>query len=78
MLSFNGANNFINNSAGFGGGAIHAKSTVLSFSGSTHFFNDSAIVGGAMTNTNNTTTFNGTVYFTNNGHFGKAVSTVNG
>ena len=31
-----------------------------------------------MTNTNNTLTFNGTIYFTNNGHFGKGVSQVNG
>ena len=78
VLSFNEANNFINNSAGYGGGAIHANNIVLSFSGATHFFNNTAPVGGAMRNTNNTLTFNGTIYFTNNGHFGKGVSTVNG
>ena len=31
-----------------------------------------------MESNNNTMTFNGTVYFTNNGHYGKGVSTVNG
>ena len=78
VLTFNGTNNFIHNSAG-SGGAISASNTVLSFNGTSHFINNSAPMGGAiMTNIYNTLTFNGTVYFTNNGHYGKAVHLMNG
>ena len=66
VLSFNGINNFINNSGlGGGGGAIytHAK-TVLSFNGTSNFINNSApiIHGGAILASDNTVlSFNGTM-----------------
>ena len=80
VLSFSRTNNFINNSAGTGaGGAIATNNTVLSFNGTSHFINNLALFGGAiMTNINNTLTFSGTIYFTNNGHYGEGVSSVNG
>ena len=71
VLNFSGTNNFINNSAGEGGGVISAsESTVLYFSGTNNFINNSASVGGAIfSEPNNTLTFSGIIYFTNNGEF---------
>ena len=78
VLSFNGASNFINNSAAFGS-AIATNNTVLSFNGTTYFINNSALVGGAIfTRINNTLTINGTICFTNNGHYGEGVNLMNG
>ena len=78
VLNFSGTNNFINNSASTGG-AIATSNTVLSLNATSHFINNSAPVGGAIaTSVNNTLTFNGTIYFTNNGHYGEGVNTLNG
>ena len=76
VLNFSGTNNFINNSADGGGGVIWTyENTVLNFSGSSHFINNSAPRGGAIcSETNNTLTFSGIIYFTNNGE----VNTFNG
>ena len=79
-ISFNGNSNFINNSAGGPGGAIYAShSTVLNFIGTNDFINNSVDNGGGgviCTNTNSTLLFNGTIYFTNNGHYGSGIDTL--
>ena len=69
VLSFNGTNNFINNSAGIEGGAIYTEiNTVLSFNGISNFINNSADYnGGAIyTKKNVVLSFNGISNFINN------------
>ena len=68
VLSFNGTNNFINNSAGRGGAIYTLYNTVLSFNGTNNFINNSALwEGGAIHTVNNTVlSFNGTNNFINN------------
>ena len=46
VLSFNGINNFVNNSAGQGGAIYTSYNTVLSFNGTNNFTNNSADYGG--------------------------------
>ena len=79
VLSFNGNNDFVSNLASGPGGAIHASyNTVLNFNGTSNFINNSASYdgGGAIcTNTNSKLLFNGTVYFTSNGHYGSGTDT---
>jgi len=80
VLSSRAINNFITNSAGYGGGAIYASnSTVLTFSGTNNFISNSAgINGGAIYTYDNTTLwFNGTNNFINNsaGVLGGAIYT---
>ena len=68
-LSFNGTNNFINNSADYNGGAISTSyNTVLSFNGMSNFINNSAdYTGGAISKSENAAlSFNGTSNFINN------------
>ena len=63
VLSFNGINNFINNSAGYGGAIYTSDNTVLSFNGTSNFINNSAGDGhgGAIYISGNTILgFNGT------------------
>ena len=69
VLSFNGTNNFVNNSAGESGGAIVTTgNTVLSFNGTSNFVNNSAGGDGGAISTSDTTvlSFNGTSNFLNN------------
>ena len=69
VLSFNGTNNFINNSAGIEGGAIYTEiNTVLSFNGISNFINNSADYnGGAVYIKENVVlSFNGISNFINN------------
>ena len=69
VLRFSGTNNFINNSAGYGGGVILANNnTVLSFSGTNNFINNSADhYGGVFYAYENTVlNFSGTNNFINN------------
>ena len=57
--------------------AVQLPLTIL-YLASMEWINNSALFGGAiMTNINNTLTFNGTVYFTNNGHYGRGVNSMN-
>ena len=75
VLSFSGTNNFINNSAEEGGGAIFTYNTI-SFNGTNKFINNIASLGGAIYAESNTSlTFNGTIYFTNNGHYVNTLTT---
>ena len=68
-LTFSGNNNFINNSADFGG-AIETYNNALNISRTSNFINNSASAGGAIcTILNSSLTFNGTIHFTNNGHY---------
>ena len=67
VLSFNGINNFINNSAGYGGAIYTSHNTVLSFNGASNFTNNSAGSGGAIYTSDNTVfKFNGASNFINN------------
>ena len=80
VLSFNGVNTFISNSASQSGGAIYISvNSLLSFSGTSNFINNSAHYrGGAIsTNVNTTLIFNGTINFTNNGHNRGGIDTLN-
>ena len=67
VLTFNGTNNFINNSAN-GGGAIYVfDNAVLTFNGTSNFINNSANGGGAIFISNNTAlSFCGTSNFIDN------------
>ena len=57
--------------------AVQLPLTIL-YLASMEWINNSALFGGAiMTNINNTLTFNGTVCFINNGHFGEGVNSIN-
>ena len=82
VLTFNGTNNFINNSAGLhGGGAIRARTNVtLTFNGTSDFSNNSAHSdnGGAIcAETNVSLTFIGTSYFSiNTAEFGGDVISI--
>ena len=69
VLRFNGTSNFIKNTAYYGGGAIFTyNNTVLNFSGISNFTDSTASIGGTIyAGSNSTLTFNGTIYFTNNG-----------
>ena len=73
-LTIRGTSNFINNSANWKGGAISAyDNNVLNFCGTSNFINNSANGGGAVsTNANCSLAFNGTIHFTNNGHYWRA------
>ena len=76
VISFDGINNFINNSVGQGGAVftflIVTHNIVLSFSGTSNFINNSAFGGGgAIYMLNSKLTFNGTVNFTNNACIGR-------
>ena len=80
IVSFQGINNFISNSAGADGGAISTFGTKLTFSGTSYFINNSAHGFGGAINTHNTTlTFSGTSYFINNSAqgYGGAIDTQN-
>ena len=73
VLSFNGTNNFISNSADNAethgdGGAIFASYS--SFNGTTTFLNNSVTDRGRAVclDTNSTLAFNGTIIFIDNGH----------
>ena len=71
VLTFLGANDFVNNSAIYnGGGAVYTSyDVVLSFNGTNNFVNNSAINnhgGAAYTSYNVVLTFNGTSSFINN------------
>ena len=70
VLTFTGANNFINNSANSDGGAIFVLVNIsLDITGTSNFSSNSAMQGGAISaNVNSTLTFNGSIKFTNNGH----------
>ena len=76
VLSFNGISNFINNSAYYDGGAIYAVyDSVFSFSGINNFIDNIAFSGGAIYAESNTAlTFDGTIYFTNNGYHGGRIA----
>ena len=86
VLSFNGINNFINNSAAYGGAIyiypIHFYSllnTVISFNGTTNFINNSAYYSGGAIYTSQYTvlSFSGTSNFTNNSaHYGGVIYAV--
>ena len=77
-LSFSGTNNFINNSANWRGGAISTYGkNVLTFSGVSSFINNSANAAGAIiysADVNSSMTFNGTIHFTNNGHYSGGIT----
>ena len=76
-LNFIGTSNFINNSAGNGGGAIYAyTNTSLNFNGNSNFINNSATSGGAIYASDNTSlSFTGTSNFINNSaDFGGAIA----
>ena len=79
VLTFNGTNNFIKNSANNGGGAIYAETnSSLRFKGTSNFSHNSAYIngGGAIfTKDNGVLTFNGTSNFINNSanDFGGAI-----
>ena len=82
VLSFNGANNFIHNSADNGGGAIFmSHNTVAQFLGINNFINNSASYGGAISMLNNTVLgFYGISNFINNSAYngpGGAISMLN-
>ena len=83
VLSFNGTNDFINNSAGTDGGAICTSgNTVLSFNGASNFINNSAGLlngGGAIYASDNTIlNFFATNSFINNSAYtGGAIATNN-
>ena len=70
ILTFNGSNNFINNSAVYYGGAIYTNGNpVLTFNGTNYFINNSAVYyhGGAIcTHGNAVLTFTGTNNFIGN------------
>ena len=69
-LTFSGNNNFINNSADYGGAILTYNNNILNFSGASNFINNSASAGGAICATHNSSlTFNGTIHFTNNGYY---------
>ena len=71
-VSFSGTNNFINNSAGFGGKLSTLSSAVISFNGANNFINNSAHYydgggGGVICMYDHTiVSFNGINNFTNN------------
>ena len=66
-INFNGASNFINNSADLGGAIFTYDNTTINFNGASNFINNSADWGGAIyAHTNITLTFSRTVNFTNN------------
>ena len=71
VLSFNGINNFINNSASDGGGGAICtlNNTVLRFSGTNSFINNSAYAGGAIATDNTVFASSGTTHFINNSAF---------
>ena len=68
VLTFNGTNSFINNTAHFGYGVIHAETnTSVSFIGISDFAHNSALGGGAIYADNSVVlTFNGTTRFLHN------------
>ena len=80
LLCLNGTSNFINNSASEGGAICTLDIAVLSFNGTRKFINNTAGYGGGaiFAVINSTLTVNGTIYFTNNGHYGGGVNTQNG
>ena len=68
-LTFNGTNNFINNSANNGGAIFAVVHVSLCFTGTSSFMSNFAIQGGAIcANSYITLTFSGNINFTNNGH----------
>ena len=68
VITFKGTSNFINNSAQFEDGVIHAETNIsIRFTGITDFTHNSAVSGGAIYATDNILlTFNGTTNFFNN------------
>ena len=68
VITFKGTSNFINNSAQFEDGVIHAETnTSIRFIGISDFTHNSAVSGGAIYATDNIVlTFNGTTNFFNN------------
>ena len=68
VLSFNGACNFINNSATYGGAISASGNILLSFNGTSKFISNCVESNGGAIYTfgNNVVSFNGTYYFINN------------
>ena len=81
LLNFNGANNFISNSADYGGAIYAIQNTVLTFNGANNFVSNSAHhSGGAIYSGENTVlSFNGANNFISNSahHSGGAMYTEN-
>ena len=68
-LTFNGTNNFINNSANNGGAIFAVVHVSPCFTGTSSFTSNFAIQGGAIcANSYITLTFSGNINFNNNGH----------
>ena len=69
VLTFNGTNNFINNSANNSGAIFAVVNASSCFTGTSSFSNNSAIQGGAISaNSDITLIFDGNISFINNGH----------
>ena len=84
VLTFNGTNNMIGNSAGVGGGIYTETDTVIEFSGNTSFLNNlisssvTSYGGAILLNSNSTLVFSGSINFTNNGHNVSRTDTIKG